>query len=112
MNTDKMRKNYGWGWYEECKNPELGDILVSINNKSTYTVIAMNGKRLTTICAWLGSVDGVANSSIIFIEPLPDVGYFTDFHLIGNILGAIKNTKDHFKEYSNRNDLNTYIGDK
>ena len=106
METKKMRQDYGWGWNEDCKEPELGDVLASKRTKCIHTVIAIDGQRLTTHCAWMGLDD--TNSSIVFIEPLPDVGYFQGFILIGNILGAVKNTKDHCKEYR-KEDTNQYI---
>lgn len=110
METSKMREDYGWGWNEECSVPEIGDVLSSKKQKTVYTVIAIDGKRLVTHCVWIDHNGTGTNSSIVFIEPLPDVGYFTDFILIGNILGAIKNTKDHFREYR-KSDPNKYLAD-
>ena len=89
MELTQCREKYGWGFHYPCKCPELGDILVCDDkfNKATYIVIGKNGYDLVTSSICNG------DSNIIFHRPLDEVGHYTDFVVIGNILGAVRNSK-------------------
>lgn len=90
MELAKMRGEYGYGFREQVLCPELGDIITFGDGKdSAYVVVGITGYRLVTSSICGGS------TNVVYFDPLEEVGYYTDCYVIGNILGAVSNTKAH-----------------
>jgi len=90
----KCRSNYGFGFDIKSSKPELGDIIYFEKSpKFKYIVIAIKDYRIVTLCI------GQKNTNIVHFSPLSCEDGYIDMHIVGNLVGAIENDKNRFKEF-------------